>query len=525
MKVPNDILQSWEVSGNLVGPITEYVKLSEDVANLIYEAVGISKEATAGDIAYISEAEWNDMVAALSFEGAPLPLLARSRVRQLYGACRAAALVQADATFAHGDEEGEETAPEEATTTAVAPPPALALANEPTGPGQATEADTTAAPPTPTVAGQPLVRPQTDGQRVEKDDGDGDSDSSEPPVVPLSTATKLKKTKKTGSLVVQEVAVVDSLGTVKLDQVALQGSEAKVKLVSLERMREGRRRYRKREGSYPTKVESPTREQVSAFLAILEETDSIYLDFAVFGPHGDRLIKQRRFDALIQAADGTFKKVELLGPATYREWLLIYRVFRTLCIMYDVIVPAFLDRYAAWIQQLNDENPECWGIIYQSDVRARLEHAPDVREQLEDAYAEAIVNNKRTDYNPEKPWNAVWNALVQEEDKYWFKHVEHPGLRISAGTAKPSDYIEDDAPVKRPGTDTATAHAQAGGQPKRGRYASGQTVPFVPAPPTPTVERPPKGGRKGGGEDLSVHDGTKYLNNRVGHILCRGVQA
>ena len=153
-----------------------------------------------------------------------------------------------------------------------------------------------------------------------------------------------------------------------------------------------------------------------------------------------------------------------------------------------------------------------------------MEHAPDVGEQLEDASAGALVNNKRTDYNPEKPWDAVWNALVQEEDKYWFKHVEKPGLRISAGTAKPSDYIEDDAPVKCPGSDTAAAHLQAGGQPKKGIYSSGTVVPFVPAPPTPTHDRPPKGGRKGGSEDLSVHDGAKYLRNRGGHAICKGYQ-
>ena len=117
----------------------------------------------------------------------------------------------------------------------------------------------------------------------------------------------------------------------------------------------------KKEGADPENIESPARQQATAFLAIIDETDSIYLDFAVFGPHGDRLIKARRFDALVQGVDGTFHKVELLGPSSYREWLLAYRVFRTLCIMFDVICPAFLDRYARWVQQLADENPECWG--------------------------------------------------------------------------------------------------------------------------------------------------------------------
>ena len=69
---------------------------------------------------------------------------------------------------------------------------------------------------------------------------------------------------------------------------------------------------------------------------------------------------------MMQGPDGAFRKVELLGPATCRGWLCIYRVFRTLAIMFDVICPAFLDRYARWIQQLNEENPDAWGFVYQA---------------------------------------------------------------------------------------------------------------------------------------------------------------
>ena len=107
------------------------------------------------------------------------------------------------------------------------------------------------------------------------------------------------------------------------------------------------------------------------------------MDFALFGPHGDRLIKRRRFEALIRGADGTFQKVELLGPGSYREWELSYRVFRTLCIMFNVIVPAWLDRYSRMVRRFADAYPEAWGSIYQADVRARLGHAPAVKERLE----------------------------------------------------------------------------------------------------------------------------------------------
>ena len=76
----------------------------------------------------------------------------------------------------------------------------------------------------------------------------------------------------------------DDLNTVKLGNVAIQGSESKVTLITVADMRAGKENYKTREGAYPTKMEMPTREQASAFLALLRERESVFLDFAVFGP-------------------------------------------------------------------------------------------------------------------------------------------------------------------------------------------------------------------------------------------------
>ena len=78
----------------------------------------------------------------------------------------------------------------------------------------------------------------------------------------------------------------------------LQGSATIVKLISLATMREGRARYREREGADAEKGEAPAREQTSACLVLLEELGHISVDFAIFGPHGDRLLKGRRLDVV-----------------------------------------------------------------------------------------------------------------------------------------------------------------------------------------------------------------------------------
>ena len=103
----------------------------------------------------------------------------------------------------------------------------------------------------------------------------------------------------------------------------------------------------------------------------MEDPESISAAFAILGPLGDRLIRMRKFETLVQGADGRMQKVEMLDPAAYREWEYPYRVFRALCITFGVIVPAWLGRYARKVRDYADERPYSWGIIYQADVRAR----------------------------------------------------------------------------------------------------------------------------------------------------------
>ena len=119
----------------------------------------------------------------------------------------------------------------------------------------------------------------------------------------------------------------------------------------------------------------------------------------------------------------------MLGPATYREWGISYRVFRTLCIMLGIITPAWLDRYAWKIRDYADEHPDSWGVIYQADVRARREHAPEVREQTEEEYATALAKRRPYDYDPKMPWEFIWERLPYSEKDYFAKDIERPGPR------------------------------------------------------------------------------------------------
>ena len=99
-----------------------------------------------------------------------------------------------------------------------------------------------------------------------------------------------------------------------------------------------------------------------------------YVDFAVFGPHHIRIVHKLKFVGLVMNSAGLLMRTELKGPMNFPQWDSCYQVFRTACIMLDIISPAALDAYRDHIRRYaNRFREECWALIYQADTRARRE--------------------------------------------------------------------------------------------------------------------------------------------------------
>ena len=115
----------------------------------------------------------------------------------------------------------------------------------------------------------------------------------------------------------------------------------------------------------------------------------------------------------------------------------------------DQISPARLDNYEknirSYVERYGDS---CWAIIYQADVRARLEHSERMRRQGEDDHQKATNLGMPHDYDSAKPWEYVWNALV-EDQRFWRKEVEEPCLLVKAKSAAIQTMVEADAPIGR----------------------------------------------------------------------------
>ena len=176
-----------------------------------------------------------------------------------------------------------------------------------------------------------------------------------------------------------------------MGDIARQGNDSKVQLVSWEVVEEGRARYRKVDGADPPYAERPTREQITILWALLQHLTSMFVDFAIFVPWGDRALQDRLFDSCVISGAGVLVKMKLHGPPSFVEWLACYKIFRSLCLVYNVIDNGFLKRYAAKIQEFCTDYPGSWGLIYQVDVRTRQEHAPRVLADAQSNRAEALA--------------------------------------------------------------------------------------------------------------------------------------
>ena len=176
-------------------------------------------------------------------------------------------------------------------------------------------------------------------------------------------------------------------------------------------------------------------------------------------------------------------------------------MFRTGCIMFDQITPARLDAYEHLIRSYHERyGRSCWALLYQADVRARLEHTERLRRVGREEHQAAVDGGGSHSFEPKKPWEWVWEKLVLDQ-AFWHRELEEPALLILAKTQRISQAVDADAPVDVPTWGTQ----DRGG---KGFVAPG----------------PAKRRRQDGPRQHSVGDDGLLTHNRRGAELCRGFQ-
>ena len=99
------------------------------------------------------------------------------------------------------------------------------------------------------------------------------------------------------------------------------------------------------------------------------------------------------------------------------------------------------------ISKYNREYPGAWGIIYQADVRTRNELAPELKAKSQYKSMQDCIDGQghRSDFDPQRPWDYVFQRIVEKEIPWWLDLVDKPGMMVISDSAKPARYIEGDA--------------------------------------------------------------------------------
>lgn len=268
----------------------------------------------------------------------------------------------------------------------------------------------------------------------------------------------------------------------KLSAVVDQTLEAEVNMLTNDEVDAMYREYKQTYGDVPSPEAEPTVDQLSAVKMLIASKVAPYVDFAVFGPHGLRLLRKLTFSSFAMNASGEWQRRELPGPPSYEGWFEIFRVFRTTFLLLGAASAERLDSYCEHIRSLHSRfGPECWDLIYMADVHMRSEQFERIRRRLENA--------PEFGYTSISPWSAVLAQSVRE-DAFWSKEVITPAtLRLAERKAKGGA----DASSSRP-------RGSEGGDPPANLKGRKRKVSAA--------------------EDASKHDGKQYTHNRRGVEIC-----
>ena len=136
-------------------------------------------------------------------------------------------------------------------------------------------------------------------------------------------------------------------------------------------------------GSMPEEAEEPTSAQLAALAKRSVRNDQApYTDFAIWTPYERKMSKVQRCRIYTPLGDGTFLQKDLPGPGALQAWKASWAVFRTACLMLNLISLAALDSYSRRIEKLATQWPSCWGLIYAADDAGRAEKMERIRRSL-----------------------------------------------------------------------------------------------------------------------------------------------
>jgi hypothetical protein len=189
----------------------------------------------------------------------------------------------------------------------------------------------------------------------------------------------------------------------------------------------------------PTPDVNVTSEQLTALEYIVKSGRAPYADFGIFGKFGVRTLRRIKLTSIVMLPGGEFRTVELHGPATLQCWYESYDVLVTALIMLETVRRPRLAKYRKKMEYLQSQFGEAtWGLLYQADVRCRGEHMDAIHFEHLHAHNVAVTAQLPSTYNAQMPWDAVWEAAINDSD-WWKAEFEMPAQRVIFGKNLPRE--------------------------------------------------------------------------------------
>ena len=235
--------------------------------------------------------------------------------------------------------------------------------------------------------------------------------------------------------------------SLKLSAVLDQTADEEFQLMSRAEVDDCFKVYVTRLGGAPPDDQEPTVAQLSAMRHVVACECVPYADFGVFGPHAIRMMRKIRLTGLKLGPSGELFRSEMAGPMTYDQWEACFMVFRSAMVMLDFASPSSLDGYRDHARQYSTRfGAQCWALIYQTDTRARREHAERLRRRANIELTALDAIGVKGAHNPKRPWEYVFRQLPVEF-ALWKPELEDPALLIFARA--PLAAITSEAPVAK----------------------------------------------------------------------------
>ena len=296
---------------------------------------------------------------------------------------------------------------------------------------------------------------------------------------------------------------------IKLSSIVDQTLDTAIKILPPSAIRSMFTDYKAKRGAFPNEDIEPTSDQISAVFQILAADAAPYADFAIFGPHGKRLLMKLVFINFTLQPDGSWQKKELPGPPSFELWWQSWRVYRTTLLLVDAADPEHLDNYGEYIRGLHTNyGSECWFLLYTADVRMRSEQFERIRRRLEEAHKAGHVNPMSVKFEPTRPWKAVFAEAIADKS-WWDENMRDKALKFLARIKTAAQSISDDTiqpQIQRP--------SGSAGRQNRGRDLGGALPPQGVKPELGRVKT-----EMGQGEAIKDANGL-YTHNRKGRALC-----